>query len=106
MERWKATWSPPSCIVRTAEAKRSCGMAKLRMESRNTVAKPVRSKAKRIQLLIRIQKNGEKRSSEPIRSAAVYGEENERLEYHEQTSIEWMKKSRKAASAERNGDGT
>jgi hypothetical protein len=49
-------------------------MAKLPMESRSTVAKNARSKAQRIQVLIGIQKNGEKRSSEPIRSAAVYGE--------------------------------
>jgi hypothetical protein len=49
-------------------------MAKLPIESRSTDAKNARSKAERTQPLIHIQKNGEKRSSEPIRNAAVYEE--------------------------------
>jgi len=47
-------------------------MGKLPMESRSTVVKRVRSKVEKIQHLMPIQKSGEKRSCEPMKSVVVY----------------------------------
>jgi hypothetical protein len=46
-------------------------MEKLRMESRSTTVKPVRSKVENIQHRMPIQKSGEKRYFELMRNAAA-----------------------------------
>jgi len=46
-------------------------MGKLRMESRNTVVKPVRGKVEKIPRRMRIQKSGEKRYFEHMKSGAA-----------------------------------
>jgi hypothetical protein len=106
LERRKILWSPPLFIVPTAEAKISYVTVDHRTESRNIAVRHVSGKAVNIRRHMSIQKNIGKKSCEPMKREAVYEGLSEHLEYHVLESISWIKKSREAARAERNGART